>query len=447
MACVIALIILSTLGILAASFISDIGLNLRAGANQRSVLDARLAAESGMTFILFQFQDLRLPGNTTQEQLPAAIAEALGGWLDNTSNLNGQVVTLSNGTVIVPPIQIGDSSFSASITAPGNDICRLEVTGTSKGISRRLAIDMQLRATNSPVFDYGLASRGSILIQGNSQIIGIDDPTEASILSASTTGTTTIAGSAIVSGDIYSAADSSGVIISGSPSVAGETDLDRINEHVHTGVTPPLFPEADTEPLASLATTVVDSQTEINENGLVLNNIRIAAGTNPNFGHDVVLNGIIVIEAPNNVKFDGKVTVNGMIITVGSQGNPITNCQIRFAGQVEANGVEALPDLPEFEAVKQQTGTFILAPGFHVRFEGQFSVIGGTIAADQLTFSGLAEGTISGSVIGLADYPTVVDGNVSIQVRHADTDYNPAGFVKCLALTPEAITYTELIGQ
>jgi len=447
LACAIALGILMILGLLAASFASGIGLNLRAGANQRSVLDARLAAESGVAFMLFQFQELRLPGNTTQEELPNVIATSLGSWLNGTGNLAGQVVSVSDGAVIVPPIQIGDGSFTARITVPGEDICRLEVTGTTGGVSRRLGIDMQLRAANSLVFQSGLASKGSVTVQGNAQIVGVDDPSEASILAASLTGGIAVGGNAVISGELFTSGDPSDVVITGNPTIAGHDDIEGIMENIHTGLKPPLFPEPDTAPLAPLATTVVDADTVINQNGLVFDNIRIAAGTDPNFSHDVVLNGIVVIEAPNHVKFDGKVTVNGMIITLGAGENPIADCRIRFAGQVEANGVEALPDEPQFADVKQQTGTFILAPGFDVAFAGQFTTIAGTIAADQLSFSGQAEGTVTGSVVGLADLPTVVDGNVSIRVKQAATDYNPAGFVKCLALTPEAVSYTELVGQ
>jgi len=108
--------------------------------------------------------------------------------------------------------------------------------------------------------------------------------------------------------------------------------------------------------------------------------------------------------------------------------------------------VEVLPSTPTFAAVKQQTGTFVLAPGFGVTFAGNFSAINGAIAADQLTFTGTAEGLVRGSVIGLRDITTRVGGNVDIFVDRSNADPNPAGFLKPFALIPQPETYQELTG-
>jgi len=208
----------------------------------------------------------------------------------------------------------------------------------------------------------------------------------------------------------------------------------------------PDFPSFDTSGLAALATGgVIDASTPINEVGQVFNNVRIAAGTNPVFAKDVSLNGVIYVEAPNIVQFEAKATINGLIATEES-GLPLESCQLRFAGRVEASGVDTLPDTPEFTLVKEQTGTFIAAPGFGVTFSGNFSAINGCIAADQLTFTGTAEGTVRGSVIGLKDELTDVGGNVGIYVDRTNADENPAGFVNSLGMVPLPDTYAEVVG-
>ena len=152
------------------------------------------------------------------------------------------------------------------------------------------------------------------------------------------------------------------------------------------------------------------------------------------------------MEAPNVVTFAGQTTINGFIVTEQNS-LPIEQCQINFAGTVDAAGVAALPDTEEFAAVKQHTGTFLLAPGFAATFSGNFSTINGSIVADQLTFSGTAEGIIKGGVIGLTDLPTELSGNVEIYVDRSTQDPDPAGIVKPFALETMPDSYTELTGE
>ena len=444
---VLALLVLAIFGVLAVAFSSKTGLNLRAGANHRLATDARFVAESGLAFMLDRVKAIRLPGDTTEDMLLDDLCSALGANLNGTTNLAGSTVVQSEEEVLIPKIALDHGVFTASLSSAGANRCRLEVKGVTGEISRRVAIDLVLQVKNSGVFDYGLASRSPISVLGNAVIHGVDDPTEASVVTTTTTGALEVGGNASISGDLFSTGDSSSIVISGSPTVAGETNpMTILANHVHTDVAAPDFPETDTAPLAALATNVVDSNTDISVNGLVLNNVKIAAGTNPTFAKDVVLNGVIYVEAPNRVTFTSKVTINGMIVTVPSE-HPIADCQLDFAGQSEAFGVDVLPDTPQFAEVKQQTGSFIVAPGFSVKFSGQFSAINGTIAADQLTFTGQAEGVVNGALIGLAEHPAQVNGNVEIYVDRAKVNRNPSGFVKVLSLVPEAISYTELVGE
>ncbi|MBL7132994.1 MAG: hypothetical protein ISS78_02745, partial [Phycisphaerae bacterium] len=254
----------------------------------------------------------------------------------------------------------------------------------------------------------------------------------------------TLSGGAVIAGDLTVVGDSY-IAISGSPSLGGTTDPELMGQHIHSLSATPQVPTVDLEPLAALATNVVDSSTSTSSPGLTFSNIRIASSTNPTFGSDVVINGMTYVEAPNIVSFAGKTTINGMVVTEDSD-NPIESCQLSFSAQVEAYGVETLPDIPEFDQVRQETGTFILAPGFAVTFSGQFSAISGTIAADQLTFTGQAEGIVKGAVIGLGDYPTSLDGIVEIRVDRLNAYPDPAGFVKTIALEVDPASYRELVG-
>ena len=446
MAHVLALVFLVLLNGLAVALVSGTMLNLRAGDNYRRAVDAQLAAESGIGFMLNEIRHIRLPADTTEQTMPANLAAALAERLDATANLNAQSVTHDGSQVNIPDIQLPVGSFSCTLSPAGQDKCTLIVRGSAEGVLRAVAIDLNLIAKHSGVFDYGLASFGVVAIADNAKIIGVNDPSEANILAATTGGSValTLGDNAIVSGDVSVVGDGS-VAISGTPSLGGTTDPEQMAEHIHSLATAPDVPEVQTAPLAALATNVVDSSTDTGSSGLTFSNIRIAAGTNPTFGSDVVINGIVYVEAPNIVVFSGRTTFNGMAVTEDSD-QPIESCQLHFSGQVEAYGVESLPDTPEFAEVRQQTGTFVLAPGFGVTFSGQASAINGTIAADQLTFTGQSEGIVNGAVIGLADYPTLLGGNVEIQVDRLNAYPDPAGFAKTFALEADAASYTELTG-
>jgi hypothetical protein len=281
------------------------------------------------------------------------------------------------------------------------------------------------------VFDYGIASKGRISISGSTRIIGVNYPAEGNILSATQSGSNaiTIEGSGVeLSGDIFVVGDEASVAITGSPSIGGTSDPAQILQHLHFGVDPPDFPTVDTSHLTSLATNVLSP--EIATNGGTISNVRIPAGMNPTFDSDVTLNGVVHVEAPNIVTFAGQTTINGLIVTDDSN-LPLDSCQLTFAGTLDAKGVEALPDTEEFVALKEQIGTFIVAPGFAVTFFDSFDVINGGIAADQLTWTGTAAGeaTIHGSIIGLKDLPTEIGGYVTILFDREGNPPVPAGFV------------------
>jgi hypothetical protein len=441
---VLALILLAVFMILAVVYTAAANLSLRSGHNYGDAVQARLSAESGLAFALHAMERVRLPGSVTSSTFPGALSSALGGQLNGTANLAGQTVGVSGGLVVVPEIASPVGQFACRLAWVDEHRASLTVKGSSHQAAQRVQIHMAFVPRQPEVFDYGLASKGQITIFGNAQIVGVNYPGEASILSSTQTHSDAIvlSGSVTISGDLYTSGDGTYVAMTGSPTVAGSEDPNVIAQHIHLGMEVPDFPEVDIAPIAALATNVLSTS---NPKADSYSNIRIAANTNPTFNSDVVLNGVVYVEAPNVVKFNGHATVNGLIVAQGS-GQPLDLCQITFAGNVRANGVEALPDTPEFAVVKQQTGTFIAAPGFGLTFSGNVSVDNGSMAADQLTFTGSAEGIVHGSVIGLKDLPTSVGGSVEIYVDRQNADDSPAGFIPSIALVPVPSSYLELKG-
>ncbi len=441
-ACILALILLAVVGSLALVWAAGAGLSLKASSNYAHAAQARLAAEGGLAFTLHAMAPVRLPGTTDSSTFPANLCSALGTVLNSTANLSGQTVAVTSTVVTVPEIALPYGRFSSCLAWAEPNQASLTVTGTSQDASQRVQILLDLVPRLPKAFDYGLASRGQIVITGNAEVVGVNDPSEASVLSMTTQDDAIILdGGASVSGDLYVAAEGGTVTISGTPTVAGSQDPSVIAEHIHLDVEPPDFPEINTAPLEALATNVLNTSSPP---AGTYSNTRIAAGSNPTFSNSV-LNGVVYVEAPNIVNFSGGTTINGMIVTQDAD-LAISTCQLSFTGNVQVYGVEALPDTPEFAEVKQQTGTFLLAPGFGVTFSGNFGGVTGSIAADQLTFTGTAEGTVHGTVLGLADIPTTISGHVQIYVDQADANPNPAGFVLSFALVPVPYTYSELKG-
>jgi len=382
------------------------------------------------------------------------LAVAFGGILDNSPNLGDSVVLGSVYTVTIPAITVEGVVFSSVLTrlspdGQDNQQCRLSVTGSAGGMSRSVSLDLHLKAATPPLFEHGIASRGRINISGNAKILSMSEAQDASIFSGTDDGTVIdAAGNAKIAGDLYACNDDiASIDLTGNVEVGGETDTDEIfAHHVHLGETEPEFPEVDLTPFDGLTTTIIDGSTPTSgtrtfENALILANV------NPTFNGNVTINGIIYIEAPNNVKFNGNLVVNGFIVTADGGDLPLSGNQLTFCGNVSVPGVDALPDTAEFTAVKALTGTAILAPGFGVTFRGNNSGIDGLIAADQLTFRGNTSlgGELTGMILGLADLPMSLRGNTKITINREDDDYTPVGFKYTSSFEVVGSTYTETV--
>ena len=438
---------------MAVGLAASTNLNLSRSRHMKDSLSAQLSAESGLQFILMSFTKLRMPAATDTSNFITSLSEGIAGVLDDTINVSDQVVSCSGSTISVPAITAGASSFTCSITvlapdAEGTPRCRLSSTGSYGLASRTVSLDMKMASVSADAFNYGIASRGGISVSGNATIDGMNSPDEGNVLSISQEAfAISLGGSATVGGDLFLTAEGEDSVHlqGGGLSVGGESDIAAIVEdHVHRLPESPDFPELDLAPFETLATTVIDSNTDLDGPGLVVNNARIAAGTNPEFTQDTEINGILYIESPNTVTFKSKVVLNAIIITEDATGLPGPNT-LDFKGQVTAPGVDALPDTPEFQAVKAQSGTIVLAPGFAVQFRGSVNSINGTIAADQFSFLGNSNisGEISGSIIGLSSASLLMQGNATILINRQDSNDTPAGFVHFKGLAVIADTYAE----
>ena len=440
-----ALVFVSLFTSLSVAMYSSASLNLRMADNFHKAQSARFAAESGMSWILHRLRVVELPASTTQETLLDNLCTELSD--------SGLSVERTTGGVVVSEVELPSGTFVCAFALPdppdGNNL-RLIVGGIRDGIARRVAVTLSTASRRSRLFDYGVGSKGKVVVDGNAEVTGMNTPGEGNILSTKAELVAIEAcGNATIGGDLHLASGSKdSVDFTGkSITVGGESDVDVIfNEHVHLEVDAPEFPEIDVSPFLALTASgmVIDAGTDIGGISQLCNAV-IEPNTNPHFSSDTVVMGVLYIKSPNTVIFSGQATIKGIIVTDNPSSPDLAANQIEFRGNSSAPGVGALPDTPQFAAVKQYTGTVVLAPGYGVNFQGGISSINGVIAADQLTFRGSPSvtGELTGSIIGLKDYPLTLQGNTTIKINRETMDPMPAGFVHPLGMSAIPSSYAE----
>jgi hypothetical protein len=169
-------------------------------------------------------------------------------------------------------------------------------------------------------------------------------------------------------------------------------------------------------------------------------NCKIAAGTNPVFPKSVTIRGILFIESPNMVTFTRNVALEGIMVAEGDLMNPGTD-KIDFLGNF-ASG--PYPAGVQFDAIRQEEGSSIIAPGFATTFAGNFSTLEGVIAVSGAYFTGNCAAQIKGTIINYSDDPMVVDGNATMNFDRESSTKVPAGFDTHRVLTCNPSTYSEV---
>ena len=445
-ASIIAILLLAIFAAIAVSYSAQTGLNMRQAGNAGHAQAAQLEAEGGLAYVTQLMDEISPPRGLEGQVLLDALAAAVQTRLNGTANLSGQTVSYDGSTITIPPIATDEAgSFTVALSLDSDGTVRASVTGAHSDCTRGVRMDFEIREGNSAVCDYGVASKGKITLSGQAEVIAANDPSEANMFSAAMDGTDTfnLTGQAKVQGDVFVVNPNGTVTLTGQATVAGYSGGDpELLDHAHIGVSDIEFPEADPGLFEPYATNVINSSTRLKANQ-TYTNIRIAANTNPTFSNRTTLKGVIYVEAPNKVKFAGQVTVYGVIVTEDAGEDATDANQIDFSGQSDIHGVEELPDTPEFSGLKEMPGTFLLAPGFGVKFSGQFGTIGGSMGADAFDFSGQANGYIKGWIINWGNSEFNMSGQANITLDNQGLEEMPFGFSVPCRVSPLPRTYEE----
>jgi len=445
-AMLVSMIILAALSAWAVSVCCVSNVNLQLAENQRKADAARASAESGLEVMRFWLGRFSVPGTTDPGQVFDLLASSLADGLSSNGVYN-ICPTYDGSTISVPAVTLDSQQgrfFTARIRQVDAAAIELEVTGHCGSISKTISVNYNIGERANSVFDYGGATRGTLHLSGNVELEGVNVSVESDVFieSANSNLALSIIGNSHIAGEVKIANPLATVDIQGGQaSIGGEKGDDALN-HVFIGVDPPEFPTPNPSAFAAYATNVIDASTDTSSDA-TFENVRIAAGTNPTFNGNVELKGIVFIETPNVVTFAGNAEVTGIVVGDGNvEDNSATN-QINFLGTVVSHGVEELQGA-QFAGLQDQTGTFLLAPGFQVSFGGNFHTLNGAVAANGIEFFGNAGGTINGSVINYSDVEMTLSGNSDLYFNRSGVTEVPAGFVPEIVLEYDPSSYCEV---
>lgn len=439
---ILAILFLAIFAALGVAFVSTTSLNVAQASNARQANDARLAAESGLSFMSYNLPQCGVSGALRGQALLNSTATKLAATLNGTANLAGATVSYNNTTITVPSINLGGGkSFSAQITLPAADTLQVQVIGqaspgTGSGTTMQRSIKMNFHPTWDQALGFGMCSKGPVQMGMNNTFVGLTNASDGSIYSAAS-GIAVACGSGHISGSV-SVSDPNATVSLASVQVDGS-----INYHAPQ-VTMPVI---DRTGYKALATNTMNMSSPPSG---TYNNIRIPANTNPTFGNNVTLQGMIYIEAPNVVTFGNSVTVTGLIVADDPPvGSPDSANAIKFNNSsnnaVAFNDVTQLPDnFPNKAALQIYKDAEILAPGFSMTFKNNFGSVGGMMALKSLTLQNNETSTVYGSLLiyGPAGVDFKNNDGVTIQLGQSSPPPGFAGYGKP-PLVADPGTYVE----
>jgi len=420
------------------------GTNVQLASNQHKVGCALGSAASGLEVQRHWLTPVTMPSSTPTANYFSTIINTLQYDLDANSISN---ITLGNdGTIL--PVSLDSATgqtFTGQMHISDSNSSVLEIfsTGGDAQITRTIKVDFEIEPYKWPIFNYGLATKGPLNYTGNPRTTGVTATWEADIYIESSGSDTalSVGGNTTFDGDIMIGNPDADAIFSGDILIDGDHNQEAIDNHVFIGVDPVEFPEPDTARFGPYATgEIIDSDSDLTSPGMTLVNATIEAGTNPTFDGTVTIQGILLIESPNVVTFGKNVVLQGIIVAEGDvEANPVTD-RIDILGNFSSS---FYPADAEFDAIRSEVGSSIVAPGFAISFQGNFSTLEGVVAVSGVHFSGNVSAQIKGTIINYSDQPMVIEGNATMNFDREASTKVPAGFDTHRVLTYKPSSYDE----
>ena len=447
---IIAMIFLAAYVCISTSMLSMSSANAKIANNHKQSSVALTDAFSGMEVMRYWLEGVIVSGSVTESLRLSSVSTTLQNSLTNAGATSVSVSYDSTNEVLTVSNYTLNSSTGEMFTAVLNygddyDTIEIQVTGSNNGISKTIKNDFWFGPIGGSIFDYGIATKGPLHMTGNIDIDGYNEAIEASVYIESMASSIGLemTGKSSVAGEVSIVNSSASADIGNASSIAGDKGSDAY-DHVTIGADEADFPNPNPEIFESyIENTFVPGTTPTSNT--ILQNILIPANSDPTFSGNIVLLGLMYIEAPNVVTFSGNASITGLIVANGDVDNPSEDNKLKFTGNVSSKAVSKLDENNEsFDGLRDESGTFILAPGFSASFTGNFDTVNGVIAASGISFSGNAGGIINGSVVNYSDDPMTLNGNSDLVFNRSGIEATPSGFGPSKKLEFLPSTYEEV---
>lgn len=416
--------------------------NLAICRNRVAIQQAENLVETGLLLVQREMGGLEVTGDTATT-LHADLADHFRTAWAGIDMVDAHAITADADGVVFPALSVaGPEGRTGTITltlkADGGvqdgPCVTVTSTGHFGGAVRTAYYDFYVGNGYRLLRDYGVASKSPIEMGGGSIIDGANKDREGSLFSSSGTQNRAIevTGLARATGSAGVSARGCEVYKGPNATIGGDIDNDAPD---HT------WPGIDTAHFEQYVETVYDGEATVEDGTYV--NVRIPPGTNPTFNGNTQLYGVVYVESPNTVTFNGNANICGVVICEEPAVQNFADNQLKFNGTLTASGVEYLPDDARFDGLRNERGTFLLAPGYAASFAGNFTTINGSIVASQFDFAGTASGTVRGNILNLADSSFTLQGDAHLTIDKSGVPEQPAGFIPRYALLCISGSYRE----
>jgi hypothetical protein len=245
--------------------------NVQIADNHYEANRAFESAQSGVEVARYWIERVYMPGSVSPANRFSNLASFVG---NDLATVGIYATTTYDGsepiTVDLDNIGIDSSSgqsFSASIQKTGDpDVLQVDVTGTKGALTRTISVNYNYGVREESVFDYGVATRGSLHLSGNVDVDGTNVAVEAGVYieSNNDNDALSVIGNSQIAGDVIITNPDAQVTLDGAnASIGGETGQDAIDNHVTAGAPPTEFPVPNTSYFEQyLGGEVVDSDTD-----------------------------------------------------------------------------------------------------------------------------------------------------------------------------------------
>ena len=257
-ALVLSLIAIAMISTLAAAMATFSSANVQLAENLRRADTTRGSAESGLEVVRYWLSQVDMSGTIEPSQRFAQLTTTLQNELTSagaTNILNRLTCTGSTITVSdVPLLSSNGQSFSAVLTKVDNDTVQVDVTGQYNSLGRSIRSNFRFSERADTVFDFGVATKGPLNLNGNVELEGYNIDVESNAyIDCDDLLALSIIGNSMIAGEVSIRNSLANVYLSGHAGVGGDYGAAAM-DHITRGVPPSDFPEMNPSSFFSYAT-------------------------------------------------------------------------------------------------------------------------------------------------------------------------------------------------